>query len=209
MTTAELAELFLSHLYDLAEAAPHPNFLFSVNDFAPRYGVTDIGELQAALHYLGDRGLIILASIDMASGISAGITIEGSVFVEKGGETGIIKKYRQDPESFLRDIPVSEREAPLVQQISASPIQKQKRFFPDRALNALLLDIEDFLENDDMLTEEIRKDLRSDVATLKIQISRNIKNKAVIEALLADLSRIPSIAPLVTGLACIVDTYLE
>jgi hypothetical protein len=32
MTTEELAELFLAHLYDLAEEAPHPNFLFSVND---------------------------------------------------------------------------------------------------------------------------------------------------------------------------------
>ncbi len=33
MTTEEVAELFLTHLYDLAEAAPHPNFLFTVNDF--------------------------------------------------------------------------------------------------------------------------------------------------------------------------------
>ncbi len=33
MTPEEVAELFLTHLYDLAEAAPHPNFLFTVNDF--------------------------------------------------------------------------------------------------------------------------------------------------------------------------------
>ncbi len=46
MTTEELAELFLGHLYELAEEAPHPNFLFSVNDFAPKVGLTDREELK-------------------------------------------------------------------------------------------------------------------------------------------------------------------
>src|SRR4030042_4433635 len=97
MRTEELAELFLAHLYQLAEDAPHPNFLFSVNDFAPKLGITDREELQKALDYLGDRGLIILASFDRFGGISAGMTIEGSIFVEKGGETGMIEKNRQSP----------------------------------------------------------------------------------------------------------------
>ncbi len=98
MTTEELAELFLAHLYELAEEAPHPNFLFSVNDFEPKLGITDREELQKALNYLGDRGLVILASLDPFGGISAGITIEGSIFVEKGGETGIIGQYRKSPQ---------------------------------------------------------------------------------------------------------------
>jgi formylmethanofuran dehydrogenase subunit E len=98
MTTEELAELFLSHLYDLAEEAPHPNFLFSANDFAPKLGVNDREELQGALNYLVDRGLIILAGFDPFGGISAGITIEGSSFVEKGGKTGIIEQKRKKPQ---------------------------------------------------------------------------------------------------------------
>src|SRR4030043_1532266 len=98
MTTEELAELFLAHLYNLAEEAPHPNFLFSVNDFAPKLGITDREGLQKAINYLGDRGLIILASFDMFGGISAGITIEGSIFVEQGGETGVIQQYRKTPQ---------------------------------------------------------------------------------------------------------------
>lgn len=57
MTTEELAELFLTHLYDLAEAAPHPNFMFSVNDFAPSYGVTEVEDLQKALNILSDKGI--------------------------------------------------------------------------------------------------------------------------------------------------------
>ncbi len=98
MTTEELAELFLAHLYELAEEAPHPNFLFSVNDFAPKLGITDRGELQKALNYLGDRGLVILAGLDPFGGISAGITMEGSSFVEKGGETGVIKDHLKRPQ---------------------------------------------------------------------------------------------------------------
>src|SRR4030042_3565625 len=102
MTTEEIAERFLAHLYELADEAPHPNFLFSVNDFMPKLGMIDREEVQKAINYLGDRGFIILASFDMVGGIGAGITIEGSVFVEKGGETGIIEQYRKRPQTFVR-----------------------------------------------------------------------------------------------------------
>ena len=58
MTKEELAELFLARLNELAEAAPHPNFLFFVNDFVPMFGITDRQELQEAVNFLGDEGLI-------------------------------------------------------------------------------------------------------------------------------------------------------
>ena len=97
MTTEELAELFLAHLYELADEAPHPNFLFSVNDFVPKLGITDREEVQKAINYLGDRGFIILASFDMFGGISAGITIEGSIFVEKGGRRVLSNSTARPP----------------------------------------------------------------------------------------------------------------
>jgi hypothetical protein len=213
MTTPELAELFLAHLYDLAEAAPHPNFLFSVNDFAPRYGVESREELEGAIHYLGDRGLIILASLDMFGAISAGITMDGSVFVEQGGKTGMIKKYRENPGSFV----VTPSEAPTPAVAPAPPLaaappvygERPKPFYPGRAIEAILLDIEEALGNDPEVTSEMKKDLLSDLATLRIQVARNVKNKAVIKALIGSLTGIPSIAPLVTGLNCIVEAYFE
>ncbi len=208
MTTEELAELFLTHLYDLSESAPHPYFLFSVNDFAPRFGVTNRAELERAIHYLGDRGLIILASMDMISGISAGITMEGSVFVEKGGETGIIGKYRENPDKFIVDLPHPFEAAPS--PVSGPvPNEVRKPFYAGRAIEAILLDIEEMLTVDTDLVTETRKDLLSDLATLKIQMSRNVKNKGVIGALLGNLSGIRSIAPLVTGLNCIVEAYFD
>lgn len=205
MTTDELAELFLAHLYDLAEAAPHPNFLFSVNDFAPKLGITDREELQKAINSLGDRGLIILASLDMFGGISAGITMEGSVFVEKGGETGIIKQYRKDPQISAKTLSEPFSSAVARQRTETVNEEKQSPLFASRAVEAILADMEDILERDNTVTAEAKKDLLSDLATLKIQMGRNVKDRRIIDAVLGNLSGIPSIAPLVTGLNSIVE----
>jgi hypothetical protein len=207
LSTEELAELFLTHLYDLAESAPHPNFLFSVNDFVPRFRITDARELQKAVQYLGDRGFIILASLDPLGGISAGITIEGSVFVENGGETGIIGRYRSDPTAFVEMLP--EPQAPSLAPEEAAPRLPSKEVvsYAGRAIEAILADIEDMLARDPQVSPETKDDVLSDLATLKIQMERNVKNKAVIGAMLESLAEVPSIAPLVTALNCIVMAY--
>ena len=209
MTTEELAELFLAHLYELADEAPHPNFLFSVNDFAPKLGITDREELQKAINYLGDRGFIIVASFDMFGGISAGITIEGSVFVEKGGETGMIEQYSKNPQTFVR-VP-SEPSPPATDRERAEAVnqEKQNPFFARRAVEAILEDIKDILERDDTMAAEAKKDLLSDLATLKIQMERNVKNRQIIDVVLNHLASVPSIAPLVAGLNCIADAYFR
>jgi len=207
MSTEELAELFLTHLYDLAEAAPHPNFLFVVNDFAPRFGITDRAQLQEALHILGDKGLVILAGLDPLGGISAGITIEGSVFVEKGGETGIIGMYRKDPEAFLTSAIESSTLPSDVEAREELSVEMENPNYAGRAVEAILGDIEDMLGRDPSVTQEVKKDMLSDLATLKIQMARNVKSKAVIGAILENLSGIPSIAPLLTALKCIIFAY--
>ena len=209
MTTAEIAELFLAHLYELSDEAPHPNFLFSVNDFIPKLGITDRKEVQKAINYLGDRGFIILASFDTLGGIGAGITIEGSIFVEKGGETGMIEQYRKNPETLVRTR--SEPSFPSVHQEKTERMneERQSSFFALRGVEAILEDIKNILERDDTVTADAKRDLFSDLATLKIQIGRNVKSRQVIDAVLSNLSSIPSIAPLVTGLSQIIETYFR
>jgi hypothetical protein len=209
MTTEELAELFLAHLYELADEAPHPNFLFSVNDFVPKLGTTDREEVQKAINYLGDRGFIILASFNMLGGISAGITIEGSIFVEKGGETGMIERYRKNPKTLVRTR--SEPSFPHVHQENTERVneERQSPFFALRGVEAILEDIKDILERDDTVAADAKRDLLSDLATLKIQIGRNMKSRQIIDVVLSNLSSIPSIAPLVTGLNQIVETYFR
>jgi hypothetical protein len=209
MTTEELAELFLAHLYELADEAPHPNFLFSVNDFAPKLGIADRKEVQKAIDYLGDRGLIILASFDMLGGINAGITMEGSIFVEKGGETGMIEQYRKTPKTLVRT-PFESSPPPIDQgRTETVSEERQSSFLARRAVEAILEDIEDILERDETVAADAKKDLLSDLATLKIQMGRNVKSRQIIDVLLGNLSGIPSIAPLVTGLSHIADTYFR
>jgi len=207
MTTEELAELFLVHLYELANQAPHPNFLFSVNDFVPKFGITDRAEIQKAINYLGDRGFIILASFDMLGGMSAGITFEGSVFVEKGGETGMIERYLKDSRASVRNPPESFLSPYDQEGTEMADEEKRDPFFARRAVEALLEDIEDILERDETVSPEAKGDLFSDLATFKIQMGRNVRNRQVIDVVLDNLSRIPSIAALISGLNHIVDTH--
>ena len=209
MTTEELAELFLAHLYELADEAPHPNFLFFVNDFVPKLGITDREEVQKAIIYLGDRGFIILASFDMLGGISAGITIEGSIFVEKGGETGVIEQRRKNPQTLERT--PSEPSPSPIDQVRAETVteEKQSPFFARRGVEAILEDIEDILERDDTVAADAKEDLLSDLATFKIQMGRSVKSRQIIDVVLGNLSNIPSIAPLVIGLNHIVETYFR
>ncbi len=210
MTTEELAELFLSHLYDLAEAAPHPNFLFAVNDFAPMYGVTDKQELEKAMNFLGDRGLIILAGLDMFGGISAGITMEGSVFVEKGGETGIIERYRRDTQATKTAAPEPPATVVTVQKTQQEGVTPNTEgpFPAARTVEALLLDMADVIEREGSIPANQKRDALSDIATLKIQLSRNTKNMAVITAILNDLAHIDSIEPFLGALNRVLAAYL-
>jgi hypothetical protein len=210
MTTEELAELFLCHLYDLAEAAPHPNFLFSVNDFAPSYGVTDVEELQRAINYLGDKGLVILAGFDVFGGVSAGITMEGSVFVETGGETGIIARYRAAPGRFIFESPTPLQSTTV--QID-NPAPAAATMVPpltcERSITALLLDLEESLKNDRNLAPGMQEDSFADIAALRAQLTRRTRNPEIIKALLSSLSKAVSATSLVKALACLVDPYLE
>ena len=208
MTTEEIAELFLAHLYELADEAPHPNFLFSVNDFTPKLGMIDREEVQKAINYLGDRGFVILASFDMVGGISAAITIEGSVFVEKGGETGMIKQYRKNPQTLVRTLLVPSF-PPIDQERNETVNQERNPIFARRAVEAILEDIEDMLDRDDTVTADIKKDLLSDLATIKIQMERNVRSRQIIDVVLDNLSRISSIVPLVTGLKHIIEIYFR
>jgi len=208
MTTEEIAELFLAHLYELADEAPHPNFLFSVNDFIPKLGMIDREEVQKAINYLGDRGFVILASFDMLGGISAGITIEGSVFVERGGETGMIKQYRKNPQTLVRTS-LAPSSQPIDQEKTETVNEERDPIFARRAVEAILEDIEDMLDRDDTVTADAKKDFLSDLATIKIQMERNVRSRQIIDVVLGNLSSISSIAPVVTGLKHIIEIYFR
>ena len=92
MKSTELAELFLTRLYDLAEAKGHHNF-FSLDEIAAEFGENDGAKVMGIAKHLESQGLVKAAL--STGGSSAHITGTGSVFVEQGGRTGIIQKYRE------------------------------------------------------------------------------------------------------------------
>ncbi len=201
MTTDELAELFLASLYDMAEAAPHPYFLFTMNEFAPRMGISDMAELRKAISLLEDKGLVYLASTDAWGGVSAGITMEGSVFVEKGGETGIIERFRTDPFSIgiapgqgTSQLPVDSVPEPTVPP--TPPSQPPSSDHKGGMLDAVLSEMATAVRNDSTMEPSARRDLLADIETLGIQLSKKTKNQAIIMAILDNLSEFSSLAPL-------------
>jgi hypothetical protein len=201
MTTEELAELFLVSLYDMAEAAPHPYFLFTMNEFAPRMGITDMAELRKALSLLEEKGLVYLATTDAWGGVSSGITMEGSVFVEKGGETGIIERFRKDPSSIgiapeHGVLPFLTETAP---EPTIPPIPPSQPPIPGHTgdmLDAVLSEMATAVQNDPAMELSVRRDLLADIETLGIQLSKRTKNEAIIMAILDNLSGFSSLAPL-------------
>lgn len=228
MTTQELAELFLTALYDLAEAAPHPNFLFNMNEFVTAIGIADFAELAQAVQHLESKGLIYLSSFDAMGGVSAGISPDGQQFVEEGGETGIIAEYRKNPRSFYQGAqstaPTSttapSMEHPIIKDMGPEWMQQEnqphvKRQAPepapcpsssartgiDSAVDGLLLAVSILIERDTSLPKERRDDLLKDVETLKIQVQRNTLNKDVVMALLDSLATMESLIPLLTHIA--------
>ncbi len=178
MTSQEVAELFLTALYDLADSAPHPHFLFTVNEFAPTFGIDDKDLIVKAFTDLESRGLVFCASMDNWGGISAGITPEGAIFVERGGETGIIERYRKDPMAFRTSATAAEaREpAPAFQDVRPPAREMQEATawqppagppFQRQEVEALLSLITGGLWRDPSLTDDVRQDLLSDLETLK------------------------------------------
>jgi hypothetical protein len=201
MTTEELAEVFLASLYDMAEAAPHPYFLFSMNEFVPRMGITDMTDLRKALSLLEEKGLVYLASADAWGGVSAGITVEGSVFVENGGQTGIIERFRKDPASIgivpaPGPSPFPAEAAPEVASLPTPPIEPPIPEQTGGMLDAVLSEMATAIQNETTMELSTRRDLIADIETLGIQLSKRTKNQAIIMAILDNLSGFPSLAPL-------------
>lgn len=110
MDLMALAELLLVSLYDLSEEQPHSYFFFQLDQIGTRVGATDMEQLTKAAHILEDRGFAMLSASPLSI-LSAMISSDGISFVESGGETGIIKTYRNNPREVI-DIVCKEVQAP-------------------------------------------------------------------------------------------------
>jgi len=201
MTTEELAELLLTALYDMAESTPHPYFLFSMNELVPRLSGVDMAQIREALYLLESQGLVYIASMDSWGNISAMITPDGCAFVERGGETGIVERYRKDPTSFITETPPSVPElfqsAPLEYTPESTTPAPPIQYVSGDVFEAMLGEMAEALRHETGLEPSKREDLLSDVQALKLQLGKQTINRTVVMGLLESLSTVPSILPLV------------
>ena len=200
MTNTQLAELLLVRLYDLAEAEGHGKW-YSLNEIAAEFGVTDKGKVFNIADALEDRGLI-QASFTMGPAVNACIKGEGTLFVEQGGNTGVIQTYRENPQIFSVAIDQSTH---FYAPISGSNVAvhsgstSQNLAQPSEIL-AILADIEASIRETTGILEERREEALSDVAVLKSELSRKQPRRPIVEAVLATLGDLSSITSLLMQL---------
>jgi hypothetical protein len=204
MDPSILAELLLVSLYDLTEEQPHSYFFFPLDEIGIRLGATDPGQMIKAAQILESRGFAML-SVGPWSALSAMISSDGIFFVENGGETGIIKAYRNNSQEVIemvsREVKAPPESAPNFTQ-EVAPVKVSDPSLSEM-MNAILSQIGFVLANDSTITASAREDAMRDLESLKIQLSRTSQNWRLVESLLDALAETPSLLPGLKNLASI------
>jgi len=191
MTNTQLAELFLLRLYDLAESEGHGRFVV-LNSIAAEFGVTDVMKINHLAQALENRGFIKrLASV--GGTVRAHITGDGALVVEAGGETGVIRDYREKPQKYAVTVdqstnfygPVSGSHINVTSSVSVPPLPGEVVELFNKMLEKI--------QSDSDLTESSRRDLAADVANLRLELERAKPRRPIAEALLSTLGDASSI----------------
>ncbi|HBE44853.1 MAG TPA: hypothetical protein DDW17_05205 [Deltaproteobacteria bacterium] len=206
MTIEELAELLLAYLYDKTEAEVHSYFFFPLADFMGLAKIDDGEEVLKAAHLLEAKGFILLSQ-DYLGQVNAMINPDGYSFVEAGGKTGIIGKYRENPDFYMSargEIGETFMAASSI-PVADLTLKSQPRPVTDTSTRAnikqYILQIIDTILNDTTIDDDMREDLLRDAESLYMQLNKHVRNRVVIDALIIELSSIPSIVPIVTSLS--------
>jgi hypothetical protein len=154
-------------------------------------------------NYLSDHGLINVISTFSGPSPIATLTGQGAVFVESGGESGIIRKYNANPAAFVINV---DNRTTVQGNISnsnisshSSNVNQQIQLAPNIA--ALLTAMVEKLNADNSISKDALSDALRDIETLKIQISKSGRNRNIIELIFSNLANISSIGSFVTQLS--------
>lgn len=200
MTNTQLAELFLLRLYDIAEAEGHGK-LVSLNDIAAEFGVTDVMKIHNVAKLLEGRGFI-QGRHAMTGGVRAKITGEGAVFVESGGETGVIREYRTHPESYRISIDQSTHFHGDIygSNLAVHSAQVTQESSSSSGSEFLLSEIAAGIRADTTLSEQLRKESLSDVAALRAELQKQRPRRGIIDVVISHLGDVASVTSLVMQL---------
>jgi hypothetical protein len=207
VTNTELAELLLVRLYELAEAEGYSKH-HGLNEIAAEFAISDKSKVFNLGKALERRGLIQAVFVS-GPAVRAAITGEGSLFVERGGDTGVIRYYREHPQNFNVAIDQSTHFHATVagSNVAVHSSNTTQRLEPPLDICSLLAAMEATIRSSADISERRREEALSDVAVLHSELAREKPRKPVVEAILAtfgDLSSITSLLiqlqPLLAGL---------
>jgi hypothetical protein len=126
----------------------------------------------------------------------ARLTGEGRLYVEQGGETGVIDDYWSHPMNFVF---VTGEGHQVAVGVQGDVTQSRIESVPEEAW-ALLDQIESTLADDATLEPDEREEALVDVRTARDQLRRKRPNKAAVIGLLTPLAQIASVGAFVTKL---------
>ncbi|HOE16997.1 MAG TPA: hypothetical protein PLX02_07295 [Syntrophorhabdaceae bacterium] len=199
MNTDELAELLLAAIYCETENIGHPYVFFSLKEVAATLGAGDMTNLFEAVQSLESKGLVLLSQ-SSPDDVGIMITNDGSLVAEQGGETGIIKEYRDYREKVGATQPSPDHTPQeTIPAPGGSPGIPQ-----EAAFQGVIMEIMHAFINDGALDAETRDYLLKDVDALHTQLSKQTRNMKLIEMLLKNLGSQTSIKHLIEKLSLLI-----
>jgi hypothetical protein len=200
MTVSELAGPLLVKLYDYAEKHGYAKIV-PVEKLAVQLGETGLRKIRNAAIAFKNRGLIdARISFNQSLGFISG---EGAMLVERGGETGIITKYRENPASVIFNISSSANIHGNISHsnIAAHSIDSSQTLDVPSDIQNLLEKIEQQLTIDKSSNQEQLIDAFQDIETLCLQLGKSIRDDSILRSLLSNLSNVSSIGSFITELS--------
>lgn len=204
MTMTELAELILTRLYELANEQGREK-LHDINEIAKSFRETDVMKVHRAVQFLESKNFI-KAFCDQHALCRGFINYIGENYVDSGGETGIISKYKSNPSVFyignyvdksisisdsaLKEVNISTHSSNMIQSINSNS-----------EIESLLREITTKLKNDPSLPDAEKNDLLLDVDSIKNELHKRSIDKPTVKSKLDVLAKVSSIGSLVINLA--------
>lgn len=190
---SELVEVMLARAFELGETQGYEPYQTDFMEIGHEVGA-DFDSAWQATEVLEDRGLIQCARA-IGGNCSGHLTGTGRMFVENGGDTGIIGRYQQNRGAFVY---VSNSPGANVNTGHVGGSQISHVITSDTA--SLVSQIREMLKSDAHLAESERRDALAEVQVIEVQLSKSKPSGVALRESLDVLGRISSIGSFILKL---------
>lgn len=188
----------LAFLYKSAEEAPHNFYFFNITDFARKIGITDTTEILEAADMI-ERGGYACLMMNGPGDVSALMNDAGFCYVDEGGETGVIPRYRNNPQEFFSGVGSGEGDNAI----------NVKRITLGNDIYSLLVHADDVIKKNNDLDVRAREGALRNIDLLTACLGGQAgDSRTIISETLAKLADVPGLAEIVGELDGLVREFL-